>query len=96
MRETIKNDRQSAILDFISAKFIMGYPFCSIYMVQLFCIDFELRKFILQNYSNSKWPLDIHFKMVCFQKLIRSLTDICCPYLPNKKKICWKFSPEMC
>ena len=25
MRKTIKNDRQSAILDFISAKFIMGY-----------------------------------------------------------------------
>ena len=25
-KKTIKNDRQLAILDFISAKFVMGYP----------------------------------------------------------------------
>ena len=25
-KQTIKNDRQLAILDFISAKFVMGYP----------------------------------------------------------------------
>ena len=43
---------------------------------------------ILQNYSSSKWPLDSHLKMVRSQKLIRSLTHSC-PYLPNKKKICF-------
>ena len=25
-KKTIKNDRQSAILDFISAKFVLGFP----------------------------------------------------------------------
>ena len=45
----IKIDRQLAILDFISAKFVMGYTcvvltFCSICLVQLFCFVFELRK----------------------------------------------------
>ena len=55
-----KNDRQSAILDFISVKFIMGYP--------------------------SKWPLDIHFKIVCSQKIIRSLTDIAVHICQIKRK----------
>ena len=32
-KKTIKKDRQSAILDFISAKFIMGYPFVSPYIL---------------------------------------------------------------
>ena len=40
-KKTIKNDRLGAILDFISAKFVMGYPcdltFCFIFMVLLFC-----------------------------------------------------------
>ena len=31
--KTIKNDRQSAILDFISAKFLMGYPCASPYIL---------------------------------------------------------------
>ena len=29
MRKTSKNDRQLAILDFISAEFVMGYPCAS-------------------------------------------------------------------
>ena len=33
MRKTFKNDRQSAILDFILAKFIMGYPCVSPYIL---------------------------------------------------------------
>ena len=32
-KQTIKNDSQSAILDFISAKFIMGYPCVSPYIL---------------------------------------------------------------
>ena len=46
-KKTIKNDRQSTIFDFISAKFRMGYPCVSLqfYMVQLFCFDFELCKY---------------------------------------------------
>ena len=32
-KKTIKNDRQSAILDFISAKFVMGYPCASPYIL---------------------------------------------------------------
>ena len=48
-KETIKNDSQSAILDFISGKFLKGYPCARPYifficMVQLFSFDFELRK----------------------------------------------------
>ena len=47
-KKTNKNDRQLAILDFISAKFVMGYPCVSphiLFMVQLFCFVFELRKY---------------------------------------------------
>ena len=33
MRKTIKNDRQSAILKFISAKCVMGYPCVSPYIL---------------------------------------------------------------
>ena len=33
MRKTIKNDRQPAILDFISVKFVMGYPCASPYIL---------------------------------------------------------------
>ena len=32
-KKTIKNDRQSAILDFIFAKFVMGYPCVSRYIL---------------------------------------------------------------
>ena len=32
-KKAIKNDRQSAILDFISANFIMGYPSVSPYIL---------------------------------------------------------------
>ena len=32
-KKTIKNDRQSAILDFISAKFVMGYACMSPYIL---------------------------------------------------------------
>ena len=32
-KKTIKNDRQLAILDFISAKFVMGYPCVSHHML---------------------------------------------------------------
>ena len=40
-----KNDRLAAIWDFITAKFVLGYPcvrhyICFIFMVQLFCILF--------------------------------------------------------
>ena len=76
-KKKIKNDRQLAIFDFISATFVMGYPcvltFCSICMVQLFCFVFELRKYLSQNFSNLK---NDHFKIICSQKLIRSLVDI--------------------
>ena len=33
MRKTIKNDRQSVMLDFISPKFIMDYPCVSPYIL---------------------------------------------------------------
>ena len=32
-KKTIKNDRKSAILDFISAKYFMGYPCVSPYIL---------------------------------------------------------------
>ena len=72
-----------AILDFISAKFVIGYPCVRHYI--LFYINgpailhffFELRKYkYTQNYKYSKWPLNGHFEFVCFQKVISSLTDI--------------------
>ena len=49
-KKTTKNERQSAILDFIFAKFLIGYPCVSphilFYMlVQLFCFAFELRSY---------------------------------------------------
>ena len=51
MKKTIKNDSQSAILDFICAKFVMGYPcvspfICSMCLVWLFCFVFELRNYL--------------------------------------------------
>ena len=69
-----------AILDFISVKFVMGYP----------CVRPDILFYIhgpailhyfwvtskSQNYSNLKWPLNGHFENVCSQKLIRSLVDI--------------------
>ena len=36
--------------------------------------------------SNSKWPLDSHIKIVCSQKLIRSLTDIAVHICQIKRK----------
>ena len=46
----IKNDLQSAILDFISEEFVMGYPCAGPYIFfyvhgPLFCFFFELLKF---------------------------------------------------
>ena len=64
--------------------------FCSICMVQLFCFDFELRKYY-KNYSNSKWPLDSHFKIVCSQMLIRSLNDIAVHICQIKRKSAGNF-----
>ena len=51
-----KNDRQSAILDFISAKFVMGYPSVSHYVLfymlgPAIFLWLGLTK-ILQNYWN--------------------------------------------
>ena len=74
-KKQIKNDRRLAILDFISAKWVIlvwVLTFFSICMVQLFCFVFELRKYhkISQIRKNS------HLKIICSQKLIRSLADI--------------------
>ena len=49
-KKTIKNDRQLAILAFISAKFVMGYPCVSPHILlcmhgPAFCFVFELRKY---------------------------------------------------
>ena len=49
-KKTIKNDRQSAILDFISAKFVMGYacmsPYILFYMHRpAILFVFEFRKY---------------------------------------------------
>ena len=93
-KKTIKNDRQSAILDFISAKLsrvilVWVLTFCIICMVQLFCFDFVLRK-----YYKITQIQHGHFKIVCSQKLIRSLIDIAV-HICQKKKICRKLFPEM-
>ena len=54
---------------------------CSICMVQLFCFDFELRKdYKITQIQNG------HFKIVCSQKLIRSLTDIAVHICQIKRK----------
>ena len=50
MRKTSKNDRQLAILDFISAEFVMGYPCASPHILfymhgPAFLFVFELRKY---------------------------------------------------
>ena len=44
--------------------------FCSICLVQLVWFFFNY-----VNYSNSKWPLKGHFRIVFSQKLMRSLAD---------------------
>ena len=49
-KKTIKNDRQWSILDFISAKFVMGYPCVSPHILfymhgSVFFFVFELRKY---------------------------------------------------
>ena len=48
-KKTIENDRQLAILDFISAKFVMGYPCVSPHIFCMhgpaFFLSFELRKY---------------------------------------------------
>ena len=78
-KKTIKNYRQLAILDFFLRNLswvilVWVLKHCSICMVQLFCFVFELRKYH-KNFLKSKW-LNGHFKIVCSQKLIRSLADI--------------------
>ena len=80
-KKTIKNDDQSAILNFISAKFVMVvlceslhfvlYAWCSYFALFLSYVNItKLLKFFL------KWPLNGHFKIVWSQKLFRSLADI--------------------
>ena len=71
-KKTIKNDRQSAILDFISAKFVLGFPCVSPYI--LFFLHGPAILLFLSYIS--KWPLNNHFKIVCPQKIFRSLVDI--------------------
>ena len=79
-KKTIKNDRQSAILNCISAKFFMVvlceslhfvlYAWCSYFALFLSYINItKLLKFIMA-------AINGHFKIVCSQKLIRSLADI--------------------
>ena len=71
-----------ATLDFISAKIVMGYPFCFIFMVQIFCIVFELHK---------------HRKItesVRSQKLFRSLADIAEHICQIKRKSDANFFPN--
>ena len=70
--------KNPAILDFISAKFVTGYPCVRPYI-------FSVTKISL-NYQNSKWPLNNHFEIVCSQKLIRSLADIAEHIAKLKKK----------
>ena len=60
-----KNGRLAAILDFISAKFVMGYPCVRPYILFYIhgpaILHFFLVTYISQNYSNSKLPLNGHF-----------------------------------
>ena len=44
-----------------------------------------------QTYSNSKWPLDGHFKIVCSQKWIRSLADIAVHICQIKRRYAGNF-----
>ena len=57
-KKIIKNDRQLAILDFISAKFVMGYPCVSPHILfymhdPSFLLCFCVTK-ISKSFSNSK------------------------------------------
>ena len=78
-KKTIKNDRQLAIFDFISAK-CHGLSLCESSHFVLFAwssfFALLLSDVISQKFSNLKWPLNGHFKIVYSQKLIRSLADI--------------------
>ena len=62
-KKTIKNDRQSAILDVISAKFVMGYPCVSphiliymhgpaIFLLFLSCVNITK----LLKFKMTTWP----------------------------------------
>ena len=58
--KTMENDRQSAILYFVSAEFVMGYPCARPYI--LFYMHgpaiFHFLSYVnITNYLNSKWPL---------------------------------------
>ena len=66
-------------MDFIAAKFVMGYHCVRPYI--LFYIHgpailhfFELRKY--HKITNSKWPLNGHFEIVCSQKLFSLFADL--------------------
>ena len=80
-KKTIKHYRQLAILDFISAIFVMGYPCLSPHILfymhgPAFCFVFVLRKYHnLKKIKNSRY-INGHFKIVRSQTLIRSLADI--------------------
>ena len=71
-----------------------AFHFCKIYHGLSLCgsLHFVLYAWssyfaLLQNYSNSKWPLDRHFKIACSQMLIRSLTDIAVHICQIKKNL---------
>ena len=65
----IKNGCQSAIINFLSAKCVVGYPCARPYILFYFHGPYILHCFrvtlISQNYSNSKWPLNVNQKYYC-------------------------------
>ena len=83
-KKTIKNDCQSFWILFLQnlSWVILVWTFCSICMVQLFCLDFELSKYykIIQIQNG-------RFKSVCSQRLIGSLIDIAVQICQIKKNL---------
>ena len=76
MKKTFNNHRQSAISNFISVKFFMVVLCESLHFVlYAWCSYFALFLSYL-NITKLLRLLNSHFKIVCSQKLIRSLADI--------------------
>ena len=60
------------------------YAWSSYFALILCCVN-------ITKLLNSKWPLDSHFKTVCSQKVMRSLTDIAVHICQIKRKSAGNF-----
>ena len=87
VKKTITNDRQAATLDFISEKFVIGYPCVSLHFILYLWTGYFA---LFSGYVVYIIKL-LKFKIVCCQKLFRSLADIAVYFRQIKRRSAGKF-----